>query len=166
MTPVHREGPHQQTIWDKWQSERLTSAEDDSHSHSFMGLGRWGRTRPDDSFGIQKATVARREPVWTGINYQSVYGPRGPKLFEWCWQITPEILSMNARGQTPLALTLATAEIQIRVHLISRLALFMSAQSSPISPALSSRRAPAHGHCPSVNKSHVRRTPEHFLSVS
>lgn len=39
---------------------------------------------------------------------------------------------MNAHGQTPLALTLATAEIQIRVHLISRLVLFMSAQSSCI----------------------------------
>ncbi len=52
---------------------------------------------------------------------------------------------MNARGQTPLALTLAT--IQIRVHLLSRLALFTSAQSSRvvsvvISAALSSSLAP------------------------
>lgn len=53
---------------------------------------------------------------------------------------------MNAHGQTPLALTLATAEIQIRVHLIGRLVLFMSAHSSHITPvvisaALSSRMA-------------------------
>lgn len=39
---------------------------------------------------------------------------------------------MNANGQTSLALTLATAEIQIRVHLISRLELVMSARSSRI----------------------------------
>ncbi len=81
-----------------------------------------------------KVTVAQREPVWTGINYQSVHRrageqARSPKLHESCWQITSEILSMNARGRTPLALTLATAEIQNRVHLMSRLELFMSAQS-------------------------------------
>lgn len=55
---------------------------------------------------------------------------------------------MNAHGQTPLALTLATAEIQIRVHLISRLVLLMSAHSPHIisiviSEALSSSLDPA-----------------------
>jgi len=43
---------------------------------------------------------------------------------------------MNANGQAPLALTLAGAEIQIRVHLIGRLVLFMSAQSSRTTSAV------------------------------
>lgn len=85
-----------------------------------------------------KATVAQRKPVWTGINYQSVYrrGGRLPKLFELCWQITSEILSMNANWDAPLALTLATAEIQISVHAMVRWLLFTSAQPSPVISAI------------------------------
>lgn len=82
-----------------------------------------------------EATVAQPEAVWTGINNQSACGGedgRLPRMLESCWQITQEIPAMNAHGQTPLALTLAGAGIQIRVHLISRLTLFMSAASSCI----------------------------------
>lgn len=127
-------GPHQQTIWDKWQSERFTSAEDDTHSHSFIGLGCCERTGPNYSFGIQRQLWPKESLFAQGsiINQSMGEERRLPELYEPCWQITSEILSMNANGQTSLALTLATAEIPIRVRVISRSVLFTSPSSSRI----------------------------------
>lgn len=44
-----------------------------------MGLGGSERTRHNDLFGIQRQLWPKERPVWTGINYQSVYS-RGGKI--------------------------------------------------------------------------------------
>lgn len=82
-----------------------------------------------------KATVAQREPVWTGINYQSVYR-RGGKITK----AIQVVLTNNLRDPfnectRTNAFGFDTGHCwnsDYRVHLISRLVLFMSAQSSHI----------------------------------
>lgn len=90
--PVRVEAPHQQTIGDKWRNERLTSAEDDTHSHSFMGLERRG-WRPNDSFGIQRQLWPKKQRPCLNRDQLSisVWARRGrlPELCESCWQIKP-----------------------------------------------------------------------------
>lgn len=94
------------------------------HSFPFVyGIRLRGeRTRPNDLFGIQgqqcqKWCCLNRDQLSISLSARGEH--RLTKLYELCWQITSGILSMNAHGQTPLALTLATAEIQIGVHLSS-----------------------------------------------
>lgn len=77
-----------------------------------------------------EATVAEAEAVWTGINCQlaaqKAEDRRLPRMHgSPCWLTALGISAMNARWQTPLALTVASAAPQIRVLLIGRLPLFM-----------------------------------------
>lgn len=78
-------------------SERLTWAEDDTHSHSFMGLGGCARTRRNDSLGIQRQLWPNDRGLFDrgdqlSISGQAAEGRRGwgarlIKLSESCWQI-------------------------------------------------------------------------------
>lgn len=159
--PVRVEAPHQQTIGDKWRNERLTSAEDDTHSHSFMGLGLlpWeddgrmtrlafkGNCGPKNLFEQRsiinqcvgeegEITRAVRVVLTNKANRSRQWMHTDKRLWLWHWPVP---------------------NIQIRVHLVGRLVLFMSAAPSHIISALSSAALSSLTRqlCPrSVNKTH------------
>lgn len=58
----------------------MTSAEDDTHSHSFMGLGRGEGTRPDDSLGIQRQLWPNQKLFEQGSIVNRCAGGRGREI--------------------------------------------------------------------------------------